>query len=100
MPRKSVPRITAIQVSVVAALRGPGFLKAGTPLEMASTPVIAVQPAANALRIRKSESGSVAATNCKWAVIGWDAREKDLMTPTTIRNRELEMKILVWIAKH
>ena len=62
VPMKSVPRITTIQVRVVAALRASGFLKAGMPLEMASVPVIAAQPAANDRRIKKSESDSVAAT--------------------------------------
>ena len=59
---KRVPRITAIQVSVVRALRDSGFLKAGTPLDIASMPVIAAQPAAKDLRIRKSVSDSVAGT--------------------------------------
>ena len=39
--------------SVVRALRHSGGLKAGTPFEMASTPVIALQPSAKA-RIRSS----------------------------------------------
>src|SRR5579883_3110412 len=38
MPMNRVPRMTAIQVRVALALRVSGFLKAGTPLEMASTP--------------------------------------------------------------
>ena len=37
-----------MSVNVVAALRAFGFSKAGTPLLMASTPVRAVQPEANA----------------------------------------------------
>src|SRR5450432_3362509 len=57
IPINREPRITAIQVKVIAALRGSGFLNAGIPLEIASTPVIAEQPAANALRIRKMVSG-------------------------------------------
>ncbi len=40
--------------SVVAALRLLGFLKAGTPLEMASTPVRAAQPEENARSSRNS----------------------------------------------
>src|SRR3989442_684307 len=70
IPTKSVPRMTAIQVSVIAALRVSGFLKAGTPLEMASTPVIAEQPAAKDLSSRKSESDSVAATYWKCPMSG------------------------------
>ena len=68
---KSVPRVTAIHVRVVAALRASGFLKAGTPLEIASTPVIAEQPAANDLRMRKIVSGSVAATGANCPMTGW-----------------------------
>ena len=37
----------AITASVVAALRDFGFLNAGTPLEMASTPVNAAEPEEN-----------------------------------------------------
>jgi hypothetical protein len=40
--------------SVVAAFLDSGALNAGTPLEMASTPVSAVQPAEKACRIRNS----------------------------------------------
>ena len=39
--------------SVVAAFCASGGLNAGTPLEIASTPVMAVQPLANARRTRK-----------------------------------------------
>ena len=54
--------IFAIHVNVAAALRVSGFLKAGTPLEIASTPVMAEQPDAKALSIKKMDRGSVAAT--------------------------------------
>ena len=46
----------------MAALRDSGGRKAGMPLEIASVPVIAVQPEANALKIRNHVSGSTAAT--------------------------------------
>jgi hypothetical protein len=42
--------------SVAAAFRDCGYLNAGTPFEIASTPVRAVVPAENALRIRKKVS--------------------------------------------
>ena len=41
---------------VVAAFLASGGLNAGTPLDTASTPVIAVQPFENAVRSRKSVS--------------------------------------------
>ena len=43
-PRNSVPRIVDMIAKVFRALRHSGFLKAGTPFEMASTPVTAVPP--------------------------------------------------------
>ena len=42
---------------VAAALRASGGLKAGTPLETASTPVMAVHPLENALSSSSSVSG-------------------------------------------
>ena len=46
----------AIHVSVLAAFLDTGSLNACTPLAIASTPVMAVQPDAKARRNRKSES--------------------------------------------
>ncbi len=51
--RNNVPRIPPIHMSVVLALRHSGGLNAGTPLEIASTPVTAAPPEANALSRRK-----------------------------------------------
>ena len=51
----------AIRASVVAALRDFGFLNAGTPLEMASTPVNAADPEENDLAIRKTSDSPVSA---------------------------------------
>jgi hypothetical protein len=48
------PRRIAIHVSVVAALRDSGFLKAGIPFEIASTPVSAEQPEAKARKKRNT----------------------------------------------
>ena len=53
MPRNKVARIKAIQSKVTPALRLRGARKAVTPFEMASTPVRAVVPFANACRRRK-----------------------------------------------
>ena len=44
-----------INASVVAALRDLGFLNAGTPLEMASTPVSAADPDEKARASRKTK---------------------------------------------
>ncbi len=57
-----IPRRTAIAVIVFAALRDSGGLKAGTPLAIASTPVRATEPPANALRSRKRVRASVPGT--------------------------------------
>ena len=43
-PKKHVPRMTPIQTSVVAAFLLSGFLKAGTPFEIASMPDRATAP--------------------------------------------------------
>ena len=47
---------TAITTSVAAAFLLSGFRKAGTPFDTASTPVIAVHPFANAVRIANRPS--------------------------------------------
>ena len=47
-------------IRVVAAFFDSGFLKAGMPLEIASTPVSAVQPEVKARRMRKRPIPSVA----------------------------------------
>ena len=49
MPTNIVTAMTAIIVSVAAAFFDSGGLKAGTPSEIASTPVMAVQPLAKAV---------------------------------------------------
>ena len=48
MPTNIVIASTAISASVRAAIVAEGALKAGTPSDTASTPVIAVHPLANA----------------------------------------------------
>ena len=57
-PMKRTPSRMAIAVSVAAAFLGSGGLNAGTPLAIASTPVRATEPPANAFRIRKIPNGS------------------------------------------
>ena len=50
-----MPRIAPIHISVVRAFFHSGGRNAGTPFEIASTPVIAVQPDASACRARKRD---------------------------------------------
>ena len=53
--------------SVVAALRLFGGLNAGTPLEIASTPVSAAQPEENVRSSRKTNAKPV-----RWSLLGVD----------------------------
>ncbi len=53
MPTNIVTPSAAIRISVRAAVTGDGALNAGTPSDTASTPVIAVQPLANAVSSMK-----------------------------------------------
>ena len=53
MPRNSVAKIAAAQTRVMRAFLHSGGLKAGTPSEIASTPVRAAAPELKARRIRK-----------------------------------------------
>ena len=48
MPMNRIARITAIAISVRAAFRDSGGLKAGTPVAIASVPVRATAPDAKA----------------------------------------------------
>ena len=59
-PMNRTPRRIAIAVMVFAAFFASGGLNAGTPLAMASTPVSATEPPANALSRRSTPSASVA----------------------------------------
>ena len=58
MPRNRAAKIPAAQTSVMRALRHSGGLKAGTPSEIASTPVRAAAPELNARRMRRMPSAS------------------------------------------
>src|SRR5437867_3345413 len=71
-PRNITPRVEPIHIKVVRAFFHSGRLKAGTPLEIASTPVTAAPPEANALRIKKMlaapitlETSGGTGTGCK-----------------------------------
>ena len=60
IPLKVTARIPIIQVSVVRAFFHSGGLKAGTPSEIASTPVSAAQPELNARSTSRTPSEAVA----------------------------------------
>ncbi len=55
-PTNRTVRTPAITSSVVAALRASGGLNAGTPVAIASVPVSATAPEANARRSRKTDT--------------------------------------------
>ena len=61
MPMNSVASRAAMTARVVAAFFASGGLNAGTPVAIASVPVRATAPAANARRISRMLSGSAVA---------------------------------------
>src|SRR5437660_11459420 len=87
IPRNRPPKIVAIQNMVVAAFWDAGGRKAGTPFEIASIPVKAVQPEENARRSRNRVSPSTAGTDGSGcgSVAPKSARPK----PATITNPRL-----------
>jgi hypothetical protein len=70
-PPSNTTRIATISVNARVASLTVGFLNSGTPLLMASTPVIAVQPLANARRKSQAPTAAVAVV---WSGGGSDAR--------------------------
>ena len=75
MPRKPTPKMAAIMARVWEALRDSGFLKAGTPLEMASTPDSTTAPELNA----RSSTNSVAPAMRSWFSSKWWASWADVL---------------------
>ena len=69
IPRNIVTAIAPMIPRVSAALRAWGRRKAGTPFEMASTPVSAVDPEENACRITKMPTAP-AVPMAKWSAGG------------------------------
>jgi hypothetical protein len=68
--------MTPIHTSVIWAFRHSGFLNAGTPLEIASTPVTAAPPEANALSTTKTVTaaapiGTPPLASCAATENGW-----------------------------
>ena len=83
---------TAMITIVAAAFRASGGLNAGTPLETASTPVIAVHPFENALSSEKEVSGwptdAIGSAGSTGSMVPVIARH----APTAISARRLTMK--------
>ena len=90
MPRNIVTAIVPMIASVVAAFFACGRLKAGTPLEIASTPVSAVAPCENAFRSAKIVIPATAVARVDLLRNRDDARaaaEALARTPTPISTR-------------
>src|SRR4029453_14171255 len=95
-----VIEITAMATSVAAAFLLSGGRKAGTPLETASTPVIAVHPFENAVKSMNVVSMPVPLLEIGVeASIGWRSPIAYRQAPTAIRVRMLTMKKYVGAAK-
>ncbi len=80
---KIVPSRTAIATSVLAAFFASGGLNAGTPLAIASTPVSATEPLANA----RSSSTIVRVSTPRGTASGW--RGIGTTVPDTMCDRPL-----------
>ena len=79
-----------IQLSVIRALRHSVGLNDGTALEMASMPVMAVAPEANA---RSTSSRVTACTMARWRTgTGWNPRPAACTSPAATRAAMAAMK--------
>ena len=76
--RFTLNRRNRMTLSGIEALRASGFLKAGTPSAIASMPVSAVQPAANARSSKKNETDCSSSGTCSIAGAGKNG-EPDLL---------------------
>src|SRR5512140_304136 len=74
----------AIHTSVAAAFRASGGRNAGTPSDTASTPVIAVQPFANAVSNRYIVNGFVPAYGGSGALTGTAEPDRYRATPSAM----------------
>ena len=97
---KNTPRITAIHISVIDAFFDSGFLNAGMPFEIASTPVSAAQPDANARRMRNHPKpcapGATTDSGSGAVRLGSIATRAN---PATISTRNATINMYVGIAK-
>src|SRR4051794_24744184 len=87
MPTNMVIESTAIVTMVAAALLASGGLKAGTPFDTASTPVIAVQPFEKAVRSRNRVSGEPAVARGDATCTGITVPASTRHVPTAISER-------------
>ena len=88
IPMKITPSRIAIVIIVFAAFLASGFLNAGTPLAIASTPVRATDPPAKALSSRKMLSCSVpSGTASGWGGKAWAEPVTIRMKPPITINR-------------
>src|SRR4030095_5057735 len=92
IPRNIVIASPAIISIVEAAFLDSGGLKAGTPLDTASTPVMAVQPLAKAVSNRNSVNGSTFDDVWSTAGTGWTDPVNTCHTPNPISVRVVKMK--------
>ena len=73
IPMNRMPSRIAIAVIVFAAFFASGGLNAGTPFAIASTPVSATDPPANAFSRRKIDSSPAPSGSALGVTIGWAA---------------------------
>ncbi len=76
-----------ITVSVARAFFHSGGLNAGTPSEIASTPVNAAQPELNAFRMMKSDSAPVPAISAASAGGSWTANPSSALRTNPIASK-------------
>src|SRR3954468_22666510 len=100
MPMNMMPRQTPMTMSVDRAFFHSGFLNAGTPFEIASTPVMAAPPEANAWSSRKIPTELATPIGTWSAGIGAWARPPvaALYTPTPIITKMLTRNAYVGTA--
>jgi hypothetical protein len=89
VPRNSTATSPAITVSVVRALRHSGARNAGTPLDTASTPVMALQPSAKA-RIRSNRPSVSAPGMSGVAGVAVGASPRSVRSSPTPMSRSIE----------
>src|SRR5882672_5668063 len=99
MPRNIAIASTAMVTSVAAAFFDSGGRNAGTPSETASTPVMAVQPLANAVSSRNVVSGTDPALGGSGASTGTNVPVRYRYTPKAIRPNMQTTKKYVGTAK-
>ena len=99
MPTNMTATSRPMTVSVTRAFRHSGGWKAGTPLEMASTPVIALQPSANARMSRSRPSDSTGTSAAVTPVTLGASPSRERATPMPMRASVVVRKTYVGSAK-